>query len=126
MTVDAYLKLPYTIEVVRDESGSHTGWFARVVELPGCMTQADKFEEVEAMIRDAMAAWIETALDDGEPIPLPKAVEAYSGRLMVRMPKSLHETLTEAAEENGVSLNAFVNAALGKAVGQKTVTQMQE
>ena len=69
MTVEQYLELPYTIEVIKDESDDYSGWFARVVELPGCMTQADTFEELSGMIEDAMRAWIESALDDGERVP---------------------------------------------------------
>ena len=41
---------------------------------------------------------------------------ARSGRLLVRMPQTLHEELAEAAEREGVSLNAFVTSALASAV----------
>lgn len=113
--VDRYLQLPYTIEVVRDEEGG--GWVARVVELPGCLTQGDTFEELGEMIQDAMRGWIEIALEDGLPIPEPRPVEEYSGKFVVRVPRSLHRELVEAAEREGVSLNAFVNVALAKGVG---------
>jgi antitoxin HicB len=124
--VEDYLELPYTIEVVKDESDNYSGWFARVVELPGCMTQADTFAELSEMIREAMAVWIETALEDGETIPLPRSVEDYSGRFVVRIPKSLHKELVEMAEREGVSLNTYVNVALGKIVGQERKSQSQE
>ncbi len=117
MNLEDYLQLPYTIEVVKDESGKQSGWFARVVELPGCMTQADTFADLSEMIHDALAAWLESALEDGEQIPLPRPAENYSGRFVVRIPKSLHRELVEMARRDGVSLNTFVNAALGKAVG---------
>ena len=126
MTVEKYLELPYTIEVTKDEGDEYSGWFARVVELPGCMTQADTFEELSEMIRDAMTAWIESALEDGESIPLPRSVEDYSGRFVVRIPKSLHRELVEMAEREGVSLNTFVNVALGKMVGQTRTPQINE
>jgi antitoxin HicB len=116
-SVDDYLAMPYTIEVVHDESDEYSGWFARVVELPGCMTQADTFAELEEMIEDAMRAWIETALEDGQVIPEPRSVEDYSGKFVIRVPKSLHRELVEAAEREGVSLNTFVNVTLGRAVG---------
>jgi len=70
-SVDEYLKLPYTIEVIRDEDDNYAGWFACVRELPGCMTQADTFEELGEMIEDAMRAWIETTLEEGQTIPEP-------------------------------------------------------
>lgn len=116
-TVDDYLALPYTIEVARDQTDDYSGWFARVIELPGCMTQADSFDELEEMIEDAMRAWIETALEDGQTIPEPRPVESYSGKFVVRVPKSLHRELVEAAEREGVSLNAFVNVALARVIG---------
>ena len=118
MKVEDYLELPYTIEVMKDEGENYSGWFARVVELPGCMTQADTFVELSDMVREAMAAWIETALEDGETIPLPRSVEDYSGRFVIRIPKTLHRELVEMAEREGVSLNTFVNVALGKAIGR--------
>lgn len=116
-SIDDYLAMPYTIEVVREESEGYSGWFARVVELPGCMTQADTFEELGGMIEDAMRVWIEAALEDGQTIPEPRPAEDYSGKFVVRVPKSLHRELVEAAEREGVSLNAFVNVALGRAIG---------
>ena len=42
---------------------------------------------------------------------------AHSGRLLVRMPASLHDELANAAEREGVSLNALVTGALAGAVG---------
>lgn len=126
MKVEDYLDLPYTIEVVKDESDNYSGWFARVVELPGCMTQADTFAELSEMIQEAMAAWIETALEDGQSIPLPRLVEDYSGRFVVRIPKSLHRELVERAEREGVSLNTLVNVALGRAVGQARNSSAEE
>ncbi len=60
--LEDYLQLPYTIEVFRDTNEENPGWVARVVELPGCLTQGDTFAELGDMIQDAMRAWIETAL----------------------------------------------------------------
>jgi antitoxin HicB len=116
-SVEEYMRLPYTIEVVREEGEDYSGWFARVVELPGCMTQADTFEELGLMIEDAMRAWLESALEDGQLIPEPRPIETYSGKFVVRVPRSLHRELVEMAEREGVSLNALVNVALGRAVG---------
>ena len=61
-TLEEYLELPYTIEVQKDDSDGEIAYAARVVELPGCITQGDTFEELEVMIQDAMRAWIESAL----------------------------------------------------------------
>jgi len=119
MNIEDYLKLPYTLEVIRDERDGKSGYFAKVVELPGCMTQADSFEELSVMVREAMSLWIETAMEDGETIPLPKSTEDYSGKFMVRLPKSLHRDLSILAKQEGVSLNAFVSITLGQVTAQR-------
>lgn len=116
-TVEEYLALPYTIEVHRDDSDGELAYVARVVELPGCLTQADTFEELEEMVQDAMRAWIESALEDGAPIPEPRQAEEYSGKFVVRVPRSLHRELAMTAERDGVSLNAYVSTKLAYAVG---------
>jgi antitoxin HicB len=117
-TIEDYLDLPYTIEVIRDNNKDDPGWVARVKELPGCMTQGDTFEELGKMVADALRGWLEIALEDGIPIPEPRFDEEYSGKFVVRLPRSLHRELVETAEREGVSLNALINAALAKTVGE--------
>jgi antitoxin HicB len=117
INLEYFMGLPYTIEVTRDAGEEYSGWFARVVELPGCMTQGDTFEELGEMIEDAMRLWIETAAEDGQEIPEPRPAESYSGKFIVRVPRALHRELVEAADRENVSLNLFVSTALGKAVG---------
>lgn len=113
--VNYYLSLPYTIELVREDNAT---WFARVVELPGCMTKSRSAEDAVTMIRDAMTGWLELALADGRNIPEPKVQEAYSGKFVVRVPKSLHRDLVDAAAREQVSLNQFIATELARAVGR--------
>lgn len=110
-----YLSLPYTIMLVREDDAT---WFARVLELPGCMTEGDSAAEAAEMIQDAMTSWLEVALDDGMTIPEPRPEEDFSGKFVVRVAKSLHRDLVEAADREGVSLNQFINTALARAVGR--------
>jgi len=44
---------------------------------------------------------------------------AYSGRLLLRMPESLHAELAKASQAEGVSLNAFITEVLAGAVGRQ-------
>jgi antitoxin HicB len=117
-TIEEYLNLPYTLEVTRDNDADDPGWVARIIELPGCITQGDTFEELGEMIEDAMRAWIEVSMEDGDPIPEPRPIEDFSGKFVTRVPRSLHRDLVQAAEKEGVSLNAIVNVALARAVGR--------
>ena len=66
-TVDHYMGLPYAVEIRSDEPG----WFARVSELPGCVSWAGTLEELGPKIEDAKRGWIEDALERGAPIPEP-------------------------------------------------------
>ncbi len=109
--VDYYLGLPYTIQLHRSPEG---GFAAEVVELPGCISQGDTPEETVEMILDAMRSWITTALADGDPVPEP-APDAYSGRFVLRIPKSLHRSLAVQAAQEGVSLNQFILYRLAQA-----------
>jgi antitoxin HicB len=122
-TVEYYLSLPYTIELIPEPEG---GWYVGVKELPGCMSEGDTPEEAIEMIRDAMRGWIEIALEDGDPIPEPSILKEYSGKFIVRVPPSLHRDLAEMASEEGLSLNRFVVVALARAVGRPVQTRRSE
>jgi predicted RNase H-like HicB family nuclease len=49
-----------TVEISWDE----TGWFAKVPELPGCMTQGDTISELLWMLDDAIHGWTEVTLEE--------------------------------------------------------------
>jgi len=53
--------------------------------------------------------WEETAVEKNLEIPAPSgSSDEYSGKFMVRIPKSLHRRLSEKAREDSVSLNQEV------------------
>jgi antitoxin HicB len=106
------MALPYTYELRRNDDGT---WFACVRDLPGCMTEGDTQAEALEMLEDAMRSWLEVAIERGLRIPEPRPEPAYSGRFVVRVPKSLHRALAERARSEGTSLNQLVVAALAEA-----------
>lgn len=64
---------------------------------------------------------LETAAVETEPeAASSKARARYSGRLMLRMPQSLHADLAEAAEREEVSLNQYITNTLAAGVGWHT------
>jgi len=119
-TLEEYLELPYHISLVhsRDDDG-HDGWVADIPELPGCISQGETPDEAVASVRDAMAGWISVALEDGREIPEPRTDVGYSGKLLLRMPPSLHATLAHQAECEGVSLNLLITTALAREAGYR-------
>lgn len=111
--IEHYLSLPYTVLVRQNEDGT---FFAEIEELPGCMTEADNIEQLLDMIKDAQRTWIQAALARGLPIPEPRSQEEFSGRFLVRIPKSLHRNLVRKAQKEGVSLNQLATMALAQIV----------
>ena len=107
MTLNEYMELPYSILLrhVKDESGEY--YFTTVQELDGCMSDGATLKEAYENIREAMMGWIETKLEAGYTIPMPNDAGKYSGRFVVRLPKSLHRRLAVEAEREGVSLNQY-------------------
>jgi antitoxin HicB len=116
-TLRQYLDLPYHLTVVRDENDrGKAGWTASVDELPDCAASGPSPEEAIHRVRRAMEQWISAAIERNEEIPEPRSGSTASGRLLVRMPKTLHGQLARAAEHEGVSLNQFITSSLASAV----------
>jgi len=115
MNIQDYLNLPYNIIIrhVVDESGTY--YFAKVQELSGCISDGESVEEAFNNIYDAMEGWIETKLESGFSIPMPLDTEKYSGKFVVRIPKSLHARLSIEAEQEGISLNQYALYKLANA-----------
>ena len=101
------MKLPYNyiIQPINDESGNY--YYARVLEFDGCQCTGETFNDAYENIKDAMRGWIETKLENGYEVPLPIGYEDFSGKFVVRIPKSLHYKLAVEAEQEGVSLNQY-------------------
>lgn len=102
-----YMALPYTylIHPVSDESGRY--FYGQVLELDGCQSHGSTFEEAYSNLREAMEGWIEVKLEFGDTIPEPVAQEGFSGKFVLRLPKSLHKRLSIEAQKEGVSLNQY-------------------
>jgi antitoxin HicB len=111
----------YPLEVYRDEDGS---WVAEAPDLPGCVAASTDPRDLLALADDSIAAWIDAAIDDGRPIPAPAMDDAYSGRFLLRVPKSIHRRLATQARREGVSLNALCATTLAASVGAAEVSDV--
>jgi predicted RNase H-like HicB family nuclease len=113
--LEYYMSLPYRMEIVPDiEEG---GYMASFPELPGCLTCADTMEELIVNAQDAKKAWLEASLADGDIIPEPivgEDIREYSGQFKIRMPKSLHRSLSLRAKAEGISMNQYCIYLLSK------------
>lgn len=101
------------ISLVRTGEGSGASWLAEVEDLPESAARGATPEEA---VQRALAA-AEGALENGSAAePAPQAAPRHSGKLLVRMPATLHDELARAAEAEGVSLNQLITGALASAV----------
>jgi len=117
-SVEQYARLPFTVTLEPNDDGKGVYYVARVIELPDLFmagdTPAEALTELEAVKRD----WIAEYLRLGNKMPRPLQSRKYSGKLIVRMPPSLHEALTKMAELEGVSVNQYMVAALARCAGR--------
>lgn len=113
------MNLNYEIRLKKLPEEDGGGWFAEIPQLPGCMSDGESPDEALTNLNDAKRGWIETSLELGREIPEPASLEDFSGQLRVRMPKSLHRTLSERAKDENVSLNQLIIYHLAKGVGHK-------
>jgi predicted RNase H-like HicB family nuclease len=118
--LDFYLNLHYPVTIHPDPDG---GFVAEIEELPGCMTQGETLEEAFQAIEDARHGWIQIAYEDGQDIPLPRDLEEYSGKILIRIPKSLHRDLSHAAKWEGVSLNQYIASLVAAGVRGDVVAE---
>ena len=105
MEIKDYIKLPYTrmVQEMNDESGHY--FYGKILELDGCQSTGDTLEELYQSLNEAMEGYLEVRQENNMPIPVPGTADKYSGKFVVRLPKSLHQKLAIEAEKEGVSLN---------------------
>jgi len=106
----------YAMVLTHAANGGGPGWTATIEELPGCEAHGPTPEDAAAAARTAVEGWLREAQKHGRDIPPPGAAASHSGKLLVRMPRSLHAELTRASEREGTSLNAYIVATLASAV----------
>lgn len=71
MTVDDYMRLPWTIVVrYHDREGGY--WSAEVAELPGCRHATSNRADLLSQLEVVQRIMLDTMLQLGEPIPEPE------------------------------------------------------
>jgi antitoxin HicB len=114
------------IEKASDEEGG--GYIATIPEL-GCIGDGNTVEEAINDVREVAENILEIAKEDGKEIPVPqkyKHKEEYSGKLSLRIPKTLHKMLSSQAEKERCSINqlitTYISLGLGNEFGKNQVS----
>ena len=92
-TLNDYLSMAYRMEIVEDKDEG--GYVVSFPELP-------------------KKEWLMAALEDGVEINEPDDIEKYSGQFKLRIPKSLHKSLSEHSKKEGISMNQYCLYLLSK------------
>ena len=85
------------------------GYFcARVKEFPGVLSLAVSAQEAIGNVQSVLTEIVERRISSGLSLPEPEIEDReYSGRLNLRVTRTLHRNLAEAANRENVSLNQY-------------------
>ena len=119
--VETYASLPYAVKVEPQDDGKGIYYVAKVVELPNLIMTGETREEALKDLEAVKKEWIQTYLELGNKMPVPLVSRKYSGKIIVRMPPTLHEVLAKLAENEGVSFNQYMISTLARCAGQDEV-----
>ena len=113
-----YMSLNYPSQITKIDEADGGGFLIEVPMLKGCMSDGETVEEAYNNLEEAKKEWFTYMLENNLAIPEP-ADASYSGRFVVRIPKSLHKIITEQSKREGLSLNQYVANVLAFAAGQR-------
>lgn len=105
----------YSIQVRKVDIEGESYYHAKVKEFPYLNEYAESFSEAYDLIIDAIETSFSVLKMEGKDIPCPvdeSVFEEYSGRVTLRLPKTLHASLSRQAELEDVSLNQLLVTAL--------------
>lgn len=107
-----------TIKLVTLEEGEH--FEAVVAELPDLVEYGETYDQAYSLAIDSISTLREAALEQGRAFPEPmpsQALEEFSGRVTLRMSKSLHASVSKLADREAVSLNSWIVEAISARAG---------
>ncbi len=95
-------------------SDEDNGFIATIPGIKALSAFGAKREEALSELKIAAESYFKALKEAGKPLPLPEKIVSYSGQIRLRMPKSLHESLSNGAEDEGISLNTYIVTLLSE------------
>ena len=111
-TLNEYMSMSYKMEIIEDQDEG--GFVISYPDLPGCITCGETIESAMQNAKDAKRERIRAALEEGIEIYEPDSLENYSGQFKLRIPRSLHRSLAEHSQREGISMNQYCVYLLSK------------
>ena len=110
-------RYPFEIRPLSDEDGG--GFLISFPDFSECISDGDAVDEAVANGLDALKETIAALESMGLPVPEPGSGGSYSGRFVIRMPKSLHARLAQRARHEGVSMNTLIVSLLSEGLAKR-------
>lgn len=106
--------MKYPFHVYKTQVEEHVFWVAECRTLKGCVGQGDTLETAIAELESNEQSWLELAEMYGMEIPaIPmENLNAYSGKMTLRVAPYVHQEAAELAKKQNVSLNQYINDAI--------------
>lgn len=114
--MESYLQVAYPVQLHREEQDGEAYWIAEVADLPGCMADGESPPAALRSLEKAKRIWLETAAAEGRPIPPPSQMGEFSGRVLLRLPRSMHRRLALRARTEDTSANQLIVMLLSEAL----------
>ena len=89
-------------------SDEDEGYIAVIPGIRGLSAFGGSPQEALAELKTAAQAYFQSLKKAGKPLPVLAKAALFSGQLRLRMPRSLHAELSQAAENEGISLNTYL------------------
>lgn len=114
----------YGITIRQQLIDDHFFWVGRVAEFPDVEVFEESFSDAHDALLGILTSFNEAAERHGHLLPAPQPPqeenEEYSGRVTLRLTKSLHKKAALVARNEGVSLNQFLVATIAEVIGVKS------
>jgi predicted RNase H-like HicB family nuclease len=90
------------------------GWIAVAPELPGCSAFGKTSERALMELNTAIDLWIETAKSKKWGTPKSVASKDPTGKVLLRLPRELHQDYLSLATKEGISMNQYMLYVLAR------------
>jgi len=112
-------KETFRYRILVEWSEEDQAFIARVPALPGCLAHGATAEKAAHEAEVAAGLILDVMKEDGKRPPPLDVVADYSGQLRLRLPKSLHEAVSQMATAEGVSINTFMLSLIAQGCGRR-------
>lgn len=116
--------LQYSINIIWSDEDE--GYIATMPEFKNLSTFGKTYEEAIEEAKIAAEGYIEALKEENLPPPAAYKLSNYSGQTRLRIPRILHQRLTEEAQRQGVSLNTYMVSLLSVNYGFSKVLPLQK